>query len=389
MHADAQRLTLRRQRFDDVRDRKTRRVRRQYRVALDDRVEFAEHALLQFELLRHRLDDEIAVAQFFERQRVADAFDGGDGEIEAELAAFHGTFEAPFSIDDLGARLVENLLCQIADGDAIAGEREHLRDAAAHHAAADDTDALHRIQFHVRSPLRMVVAASIAATPCARAKRFGYDRDRFRNRGMTMQETSRATMLDLLGRQRADYLKHGEVDAATRIDRLDRAIALLVDHQQRLVDALSADFGHRSRHQSLFTDIAASIGPLKHAKKHLADWMKPEKRKVDFPMNLLGAKARIEYQPLGVVGVISPWNFPVNLTFTPLAGILAAGNRCMIKPSEYTPATSQADGRTRSRPRSTNSKSRWWSAVRRPAPISPACRSIICCSPAPRRWPVT
>ncbi len=156
-----------------------------------------------------------------------------------------------------------------------------------------------------------------------------------------MQETSRATMLGLLDRQRADYLKHGEVAASTRIDRIDRAIALLVDHQQRLVDALSADFGHRSRHQSLFTDIAASIGPLKHAKKHLADWMKPEKRKVDFPMNLLGAKARVEYQPLGVVGVISPWNFPVNLTFTPLAGILAAGNRCIIKPSEYTPATSQ------------------------------------------------
>ena len=157
-----------------------------------------------------------------------------------------------------------------------------------------------------------------------------------------MQEASRATMLDLLGRQRADYIKRGEVDAATRIDRLDRAIALLVDHQQRLVEALSADFGHRSRHQSLFTDIAASIGPLKHAKKHLAEWMKPEKRKVDFPMSLLGARARIEYQPLGVVGVISPWNFPVNLTFTPLAGILAAGNRCMIKPSEFTPATSQA-----------------------------------------------
>jgi coniferyl-aldehyde dehydrogenase len=156
-----------------------------------------------------------------------------------------------------------------------------------------------------------------------------------------MQETTRATMLGILERQRSDYVREGEVPAATRIDRLDRAIALLVDHQDRLVDAMCEDFGHRSRHQSLFTDIAASIGPLKHAKKHLAGWMKPEKRKVDFPMNLLGARARVEYQPLGVVGVISPWNFPVNLTFTPLAGILAAGNRCMIKPSEYTPATSQ------------------------------------------------
>jgi coniferyl-aldehyde dehydrogenase len=156
-----------------------------------------------------------------------------------------------------------------------------------------------------------------------------------------MQETTRATMLEILERQRSDYVREGEVPAATRVDRLDRAIALVVDHRERLVDAMCEDFGHRSRHQSLFTDIAASIGPLKHAKKRLADWMKPEKRKVDFPMNLLGARARVEYQPLGVVGVISPWNFPVNLTFTPLAGILAAGNRCMIKPSEYTPATSQ------------------------------------------------
>ncbi len=156
-----------------------------------------------------------------------------------------------------------------------------------------------------------------------------------------MQETNRATMLDVLERQRQDYLREGEVTAATRIDRIDRAIGVLVDHQQRLVEAMSADFGHRSRLQSLFTDIAASIGPLKNAKKNLAQWMKPERRKVDFPLNLLGAKARVEYQPLGVVGCISPWNFPVNLTFTPLAGILAAGNRCMIKPSEYTPATSQ------------------------------------------------
>jgi coniferyl-aldehyde dehydrogenase len=155
-----------------------------------------------------------------------------------------------------------------------------------------------------------------------------------------VQETDRNTMLALLKRQRVDYLREGEVSVARRIDRIDRAIALLVDNQEALVEALSADFGHRSRHQSLFTDVAASIGPLKHARKHVAQWMRPERRRVDFPLNLLGARARVEYQPLGVVGVISPWNFPVNLTFTPLAGILAAGNRCMIKPSEYTPATS-------------------------------------------------
>jgi len=157
-----------------------------------------------------------------------------------------------------------------------------------------------------------------------------------------MQEASRDEMLATLQRQKEAYLAEGVVSAATRRDRLERAIGLLQTHQQKLVEAMSADFGHRSEHQSMFTDIAGSIGPLRHAQAGLEKWMRPEKRKVGpFPLNLLGAKARIEYQPLGVVGVISPWNFPVNLTFTPLAGILAAGNRCMIKPSEYTPATSE------------------------------------------------
>jgi coniferyl-aldehyde dehydrogenase len=157
-----------------------------------------------------------------------------------------------------------------------------------------------------------------------------------------MKEFSSEEMQTLLDRQREAYLQEGVVSAATRKDRLERAVSLLQTHQQKLVDAMSADFGHRSEHQSLFTDIAGSVGPLRHAQANLASWMKPEKRKAGpFPLNLLGAKARVEYQPLGVVGVISPWNFPVNLTFTPLAGILAAGNRCMIKPSEYTPATSE------------------------------------------------
>ena len=154
-------------------------------------------------------------------------------------------------------------------------------------------------------------------------------------------EITRDEMLALLSRQRESYLKEGVVSVATRKDRLERAVGLLISHQDKLVAAMRDDFGHRSEHQSLFTDIAGSIGPLRHAQAGLEKWMKPEKRKVGpFPLNLLGAKARIEFQPLGVVGVISPWNFPVNLTFTPLAGILSAGNRCMIKPSEFTPATS-------------------------------------------------
>ena len=153
--------------------------------------------------------------------------------------------------------------------------------------------------------------------------------------------TISASIREILDRQKAVHIAKGPLSAEERIEWLDRAIALVYDNQKEIVECLAADFGHRSHDASMFTDVMASITPLQHAKKHLRDWMKPEKRKVQFPLGLLGAKARVEYQPLGTVGVISPWNFPINLTWTPLAGIFAAGNRCMIKPSEFTPATSE------------------------------------------------
>lgn len=148
-------------------------------------------------------------------------------------------------------------------------------------------------------------------------------------------------MRDALDTQREDFLREGAVSAETRIDRIDRGIDTLLRYQDRICEALDSDFSCRARQVSLLTDVAASVQPLKHARKHLRQWMKGEKRPTNFPLNLLGGRSRVEYQPLGVVGVISPWNFPVNLTFGPLAGILAAGNRAMIKPSEFTPATSE------------------------------------------------
>jgi len=149
-------------------------------------------------------------------------------------------------------------------------------------------------------------------------------------------------LMKALDAHRQDYLAEGFVTAETRIDRMRRGMEAVYKHQDRLVEALNADFGCRPREMSQLTDIAASIQPFKSAIKHVRKWMKPEKRKTQFPLNLLGGRSRIEYQPLGVVGVISPWNFPVNLTFGPLADILAAGNRAMIKPSEFTPNTSEA-----------------------------------------------
>lgn len=148
-------------------------------------------------------------------------------------------------------------------------------------------------------------------------------------------------MQDILARQRQAHLKAGPPSAKQRIEWIDKAIALLVGHKEEISDALREDFGHRSVHASQFMDVCGSIGPLKFAKAHLKSWMKREKRKVSPAiLGLFGARAYIEYQPKGVVGVISPWNFPFTLSFTPLAGIFAAGNRVMLKPSEITPRCS-------------------------------------------------
>ncbi len=151
-----------------------------------------------------------------------------------------------------------------------------------------------------------------------------------------------ADMNRILELQKAAHLRDGFPSAQVRISRLDRCIGLLVDKSEQIVDALAQDFSSRSREASLLTDVASSIGPLKEAKANLAKWMKTEKRKTTPALlGLFGAKSEVRYQPKGVVAIISPWNFPINLTFAPLAQVLAAGNRAMIKPSELTPATSQ------------------------------------------------
>ena len=156
-----------------------------------------------------------------------------------------------------------------------------------------------------------------------------------------MAEHDVASMQALLDRQKAANLRDGAPSAEKRIERLDRCIGLLVDHRKAIEAALNDDFGARSPEVTAFADVASSIGPLTHAKANLRKWMKPERRATSPALlGLFGAKAEVRFQPKGVVGVISPWNFPVNLTFSPLAGIIAAGNRAMIKPSEYTPATS-------------------------------------------------
>jgi coniferyl-aldehyde dehydrogenase len=156
----------------------------------------------------------------------------------------------------------------------------------------------------------------------------------------SLKESSASAALQaILDNQRRAFRAEGPVALATRIDRIDRCIALLVDNKEAICDAVNKDFGCRSPYVTLMTDVMNSLGSLKFVKKNLKKWMKPEKRSAFMPMNFLGAKAHVHYQPKGVVGIMTPWNVPVNMIFSPLADVLGAGNRAMIKPSEYTPHT--------------------------------------------------
>lgn len=158
----------------------------------------------------------------------------------------------------------------------------------------------------------------------------------------SLKESSASAELQaILDNQRRAFRAEGPVALATRIDRIDRCIALLVDHKEAICDAVNKDFGCRSPYVTLMTDVMNSLGSLKFVKKNLKKWMKPERRSAFMPMNFLGAKAHVHYQPKGVVGIMTPWNVPVNMIFSPLADVLGAGNRAMIKPSEYTPHTAE------------------------------------------------
>jgi coniferyl-aldehyde dehydrogenase len=125
--------------------------------------------------------------------------------------------------------------------------------------------------------------------------------------------------------------------AAQRIDSLQRVRTMLVRHQNEICAALNADFGVRSEDETRIAEIMTSLESVKYCAGNLRKWMKPRKRRLG-TANRPGA-AYVTYQPLGVVGVIAPWNYPLYLAIGPLAGALAAGNRVMIKMSESTPAT--------------------------------------------------
>ena len=122
---------------------------------------------------------------------------------------------------------------------------------------------------------------------------------------------------------------------AERLDRLARLRAAISENEERFAKAISADFGHRSRIETAIAETLLVLGEIRHAARHLKKWMAPQR--VSTALQFWPAKNRLIPQPVGVVGIIAPWNYPLQLTLAPAVGALAAGNRVMIKPSELVP----------------------------------------------------
>ncbi len=149
--------------------------------------------------------------------------------------------------------------------------------------------------------------------------------------------TGPAALAATLARLRAAW-QAGPPDRAQRRDDLRRLRAALQRRLPEMADAIAADFGHRSRHESLLADGMTVLGEIDHLLRHLRRWMRPQR--VGAGWRLWPARAELRPVPVGVVGVIAPWNYPVNLALIPLATAIAAGNHVFLKPSEHTPHSS-------------------------------------------------
>jgi coniferyl-aldehyde dehydrogenase len=149
-----------------------------------------------------------------------------------------------------------------------------------------------------------------------------------------MSDAGNSPLLEqALHAQRQAYARHPVPRYEERVADLRMLRRFLLENRDAMIEAVNADYGNRSRHETLFGELVPVLDGIKHTLKHLRRWMRPQRRAVDlllFP----GARNRVLPQPLGVVGVIVPWNFPINLMFLPLTAIFAAGNRAMVKLSE-------------------------------------------------------
>lgn len=146
-------------------------------------------------------------------------------------------------------------------------------------------------------------------------------------------------LLNLLEKQRQSFVADGPPAAAVRRNRIDRLLAMVLDNTDAFVDAMAADFGTRSRSASLATELVGMIPVIEHTRSHVKRWMRTGK--LMRAARLTGLRAEVQPSPLGVVGIIGPWNFPLQLVVLPAAAAFAAGNRVMIKMSEITAHTAE------------------------------------------------
>lgn len=155
---------------------------------------------------------------------------------------------------------------------------------------------------------------------------------------MSGQSQDFTGLQSILAGQRAAFEEQPAPSLALRQDRLNRIARLLRENRDALCSAVSSDFGHRSSHETVMLEIVPLLSALRHTRAHLSRWMRPRKR--GRSIEFLQMANWIQYQPLGVVGIMAPWNYPLLLALGPLIDVLAAGDRAMIKPSELVPETS-------------------------------------------------
>lgn len=140
-------------------------------------------------------------------------------------------------------------------------------------------------------------------------------------------------------RHREAFAREPFPAASDRLSRLRALEALVRDHASQWAEAISRDFGHRSRHETQLLEIFPALEAVRHARRHLRQWMRPERRPTSLWFR--PAASSVVPQPLGVAGIVVPWNYPLYLAVGPLVAALAAGNRAMVKMSETTPATGE------------------------------------------------
>jgi coniferyl-aldehyde dehydrogenase len=150
-------------------------------------------------------------------------------------------------------------------------------------------------------------------------------------------ESSESRLAATLAKQRAAFLQDGPPSLAQRKADLQKLKRTLLARRADIAQAVNADFGHRSAYETTILDVFPVVEGIRYLHHNVKKWMRPHRRRV--ALHFQPGRASVIYQPLGVIGIMSPWNYPVSLALMPLATAIAAGNRAMIKPSEFTPAT--------------------------------------------------